>query len=277
VLFWTADVSKEAIMTFLLGLTAYGAARILTHRGGYWYVILASVGGVFIRPNEVLLALAGFTLAMLVRPANRGDRLTGPRRTVALVVLGSMLGVAIFVTFHYLPGTNGSLSLTQISKNNNTGVGAGFGSSNLSYSPGVLHYPQDIYAVLFNPLPFNAHGSGEWVSSFENLVLVGLILTSLRRLVLVPRVALARPYVAMCLLFTGAFLYAFASLGNAGLIERQRTVMLPFLLVLLCIPRGPRHRPPRYEWELPRRFRIERRRALALRPVPTRPRRAARP
>ena len=62
-------------------------------------------------------------------------------------MLGSMLGVAIFVTLHYLPGTNGSLSLTQISKNNNSGVGNGFGSSNLSYSPGILHYPQDIYAV----------------------------------------------------------------------------------------------------------------------------------
>jgi hypothetical protein len=276
ILFWTADVSKEAIMTFLLGLTAYGAARILTHRGGYWLVILASAGGIFIRPNETLLALGGFTMAMLVRPAEINDRLTGPRRTLALIVLGSMLGVAIFVTLHYLPGTNGSLSLTQISKNNNTGAGTGFGSSNLGYSPGIIHYPQDIYAVLFDPLPFNAHGSPEWVSSFENVVLVGLILTSLRRLVLMPRAALARPYVTMCLVFTAGFLYAFASLGNAGLIERERTVVLPFLLVMLCIPRGPRHRPPRYEWELPRRLRIQRRRALALRPANTRPRRAAR-
>ena len=36
-LFWTSDVSKEAIMTFLLGLTAYGCARILAHRGRGYY------------------------------------------------------------------------------------------------------------------------------------------------------------------------------------------------------------------------------------------------
>jgi hypothetical protein len=273
-IFWTSDVSKEAIMTFLMGLTAYGCARILAHRGGYWLVIAGSAGGVFIRPNEVLLALGGFTLAMLVRPADPNAKLAGPRRTSALILLGSMLGVAIFVTLHFLPGAT---SLTAISKNNNSTAGAGFGSSNLGYSPSVLAYPKDVYSVLFDPLPVNAHGGGQWITALENTVLVTVMLTSLRRLRLVPRVALARTYVTMCLFFTGSFLYAFASLGNLGLITRERTVMLPFLLVLLCIPRGPRHRPPRYEWELPRRARIERRKALALRPSAGRPRRAAPP
>ncbi len=143
-IFWTSDVSKEAIMTFLMGLTAYGCARILAHRGGYWMVVAGSAGGVFIRPNEVLLALGGFTLAMLFRPADPNTKFAGPRRTVALILLGSMLGVAIFVTLHFLPGTtNGSISLTEISKNNNSAVGtAGFGSSNLGYSPSIARLSQ---------------------------------------------------------------------------------------------------------------------------------------
>jgi Dolichyl-phosphate-mannose-protein mannosyltransferase len=275
-IFWTSDVSKEAMMTFLMGLTAYGCARILAHRGGYWMVVLGSAGGVFIRPNEVLLALGGFTLAMLFRPADPNTKFAGPRRTVALIVLGSMLGVAIFVTLHFLPGTKGSISLTEIAKNNNSAKGtAGFGSSTVGYSPSIAAYPKDVYAVLFDPLPLNAHGGGQWISALENSVLIYLIVTSLRRLRILPRVALARTYVTMSLFFTASFLYAFAALGNLGLITRERTVMLPFLLVILCIPRGPRHRPPRYEWELPRRARIERRRAMALRPSGVRPRRAA--
>jgi Dolichyl-phosphate-mannose-protein mannosyltransferase len=276
-IFWTSDVSKEAMMTFLMGLTAYGCARVLAHRGGYWMVVLGSAGGVFIRPNEVLLAIGGFTLAMLFRPADPNTKFAGPRRTVALIVLGSMLGVAIFVTLHFLPGTtNGSISLTEIAKNNNSAKGAaGFGSSNLGYSPSIAAYPKDVYSVLFDPLPINAHGGGQWISAVENSVLIWLILTSLRQLRILPRVALARTYVIMCLFFTASFLYAFAALGNLGLITRERTVMLPFLLVILCIPRGPRHRPPRYEWELPRRARIERRRAMALRPSGVRRRRAA--
>ena len=273
--FWTSDVSKEALMTFLLGMTAYGSARILAHRGGYLLVIAGSAGGVFIRPNEVLLALGGFVMAMVARPANPNAQLQGARRTVAVVVLSSMLAVAIFVTVHFLPG--GSLSLTQISKNNNTGTGAGFGSSNLGYSSSIFAYPKDLYAVLIDPLPFSAHGGGQLFSALENTVLLGVVFASLRQLRLVPRVALARTYVLMCAVFTVTFIYAFASLGNAGLIDRERTVMLPFFLVLLCIPRAPRHQKPRAEWELPRRARIERRRALAALPAGAgRPRRPAR-
>ncbi|HEY4947733.1 MAG TPA: hypothetical protein VII19_07520, partial [Acidimicrobiales bacterium] len=159
---------------------------------------------------------------------------------------------------------NGSLSLSQIS-HNNSGSGAGFGSSYAGYSPSVLAYPKDIYVVLFDPLPLNAHGGAQLLSAVENSVLVVALLISLRQLRMVPRASLARTYVVMCLVFSATFLYAFSSLSNLGLISRERTVMMPFFLVLLCIPRGPRHQPPRYEWELPRRDRLRRRKALALR------------
>jgi hypothetical protein len=261
-LFWTSDVSKEAIMTFLLGLTSYGCARILAHRGrGYPLIIACSAGGAFIRPNETLLALGGFTIAMLFRPVSPKVNFQGTRRTVALVVLGTMTGIAIFVTLHFLPGSN---SLTQISKNN-SGLGSGFGSSGLAYSANPIYYPKDVFVVLFDPLPINAHGSGEWVEAFENTLLAGVVLTSLRSLRILPRAAFARPYVMMCVVFTGAFCYSFASLGNLGLIAREAVVTMPFLLVMLCIPRGPRHAPPRYVWELRRRERVARRKTMARR------------
>ena len=164
-LFWTSDVSKEAIMTFLPGLTAYGCARILAHRGrGYLLIIACSVGGAFIRPNETLLGLGGFTVAMLFRPVSHNVRFQGPRRTMTLVVLGTMTGLAIFVTLHYLPGSSNGLSLTAISKNN-SGVGSGFGSGGITYSRNPLYYPKDVFVVLFDPLPFNAHGAGEWLEA----------------------------------------------------------------------------------------------------------------
>jgi hypothetical protein len=271
-LFWTSDVSKEAIMTFLLGLTAYACARILAHRGrGYVLIIACSVGGAFIRPNETLLALGAFTIAMLFRPASPTVRFQGTRRTVALIFLGAMTGVAIFVTLHFLPGSN---SLTQISKNN-SGAGSGFGSSGgLAYSASPVYYPKDVFVVLFDPLPFNAHGSGEWVEAFANTFLVAVVLTSFRALRILPRAAFARPYVMMCVVFTGAFCYSFASLGNLGLITREAVVTMPFFLVALCIPRGPRHAPPRYVWELRRRDRVARRKAMARRAGVSTPTRA---
>jgi hypothetical protein len=50
------------------------------------------------------------------------------------------------------------------------------------------------------------------------------------------RVAFARPYVLMCLVFTGASCYSFAALGDLGLITQEAAVTMPFFFVLLCIP-----------------------------------------
>ena len=148
---------------------------------------------------------------------------------------------------------------------NNQGPGSGFGSSGVGYSQSPLYYPKDIYVVLFDPLPFNAHGSGEKFQALQNTVLLGMLIASLRNLRILPRAAFARPYLIMCFVYVVSFCYFFAALGNLGLIAREATVMVPLYLGLLCIPRGPRRRPPRYIWELTRRQRAAYRRSGARR------------
>jgi hypothetical protein len=266
-IFWTADLSKEAIMTFLLGMAAFGCARILagqTRLSNWLLVAAACVGGAFIRPNAMLLEIGGFTVAMLFRPLSSDTRFQAGRRTSSLVFLGVMVALGVFVTLHFMPGLNGSLNLQQISKNN-TGTGAGFGSSGVSYSSNPLFYPKDVYVVLLDPLPFNAHGGGQMLEAAENTILLIVLLKSLRNLRIFFRASFARPYLLMCAVYVAAFFYAFASLGNLGLITRESTLNLPFLLVLLCIPRGPRGQPPRYVWELRRRARAARSRGAQAR------------
>jgi hypothetical protein len=77
---------------------------------------------------------------------------------------------------------------------------------------------------------------------------------------MVPRAAFSRAYVMMCAVYCLGFIYTFAALGNLGLITRERTLLFPFLMVLLSIPRAPKGRPPRFEWEVRRR---DRKRILA--------------
>jgi hypothetical protein len=261
-IFWTADVSKESIMMFALGLTAYGAAKFLARRpGGLVLVIPGVFIAAYVRPNELLLILAGFAVAMMVPTAASRRQLGGLRRLISLAFLGGLLAIAVGVTFHYLHGgVGGSLSLQQTNANNQ-GSGLGFGSSGVPYSTNLATFPRDIYEVLFNPLPFNFHGLGELVAAAENTVMLVLIVMSYRNLRMVPRASFARPYVMLCAVYTGAFLYTFAALGNLGLIERERTMMFPFLLVLLAVPRAPKNGPPRYEWELRRRARLQLRQA----------------
>ena len=126
-----------------------------------WLLILAAcAGSVFVRPNEMLLVLGGFTIAMIFRPTSASTKFEPARRTTSLVFLAAMVAVVMFLTLHFLPGLHGSVNLSTINKNNQ-GSGGGFGSSGVTYSQSPLDYPKDVYVVLFDPLPFNAHSSGE--------------------------------------------------------------------------------------------------------------------
>ena len=256
-IFWTADVSKEAIMMLSLGVASYGAAKVLVRRrGGFTLLAVGVAIGILIRPNELLVMLGGFAVALMVRPPDPEQVFSRIKRIGGLAFMSVLLGLAVFLTLHYLHSKGGSLSLQQTAANNQ-GTGAGFGSSGVAYSTSPATYWRDVYTVLFDPLPINAHGMGELIASLENMVIIGLILISLRNLRMAFRAAFARPYVMLCLVYSLGFIYAFAALGNLGLIERERTMLFPFFLVLLCIPRTPRGRPAVYEWEYRRRRRKE--------------------
>jgi hypothetical protein len=262
VIFWTADVSKEAIMMLSLGITSYGASKVLARRpGGFTLLAVGVAVGILIRPNDLLILLGGFAVALMVRPSGGRESLGGAKRIAGLAFMGSLLFLSVFLTLHYLHTSGGSLSLNQVSRGN-SGIGAGLGSSNIPYSSSPFAYWRDIYTVLLDPLPINAHGMSQMAAALENLLIVVLVLISLRELRMTVRASFARPYVMMCAVYSILFVYAFAALGNLGLITRERALLFPLFLVPLCIPRTPRGRPPAFDWELKRRARNRRRRAM---------------
>ena len=91
-------------------------------------------------------------------------------------------------------------------------------------------------AVVFRPWPYEAHNLQALLGSLEGVLLLALVLTSLRRLASVPHAMLKRPYVAFAFLFSVFFAYAFSSIGNFGILSRQRVQLYPLLVVLLCVP-----------------------------------------
>jgi hypothetical protein len=250
-LFWTAGISKETVMYVSMGVAAYGAARILTHRsGGLLLLALGSALGLYVRPQELLLFLAAVGAATLFRPRTRKG--LGGIRRVGVMILQVLLLLAAVALTHKVRG--GVTNLSTISANNAAASTSGT-SASVPYSTSPAAYPRDLYAVLLDPLPITAHGAGQYVAAVENSILVVLILMSLRRLRYAARAAFQRPYVMVAILYIVTWIYAFAALSNLGLIDRERVLMLPFLLVLLCIPISPKGEPKRYPWELSRRRR----------------------
>lgn len=259
-IFWTADVSKEAIMTIALGLIVYGLAKVLVRqRGGVLPIALGSFIAAWVRPNELFLVVGGAVVAVMIMPSAPWVHTSGARRALSFVFLAGVLALSAFLTVHFLHGKGGSLSLQGVTKNNSGKA------SSVSYSSSPGYFPHDVYVVLFDPTLLNAHGKGELLAALENLVIIGVILSSLRQLRILVRAAFARPYVMMCLIYSVGFIYTFAALGDLGLITRERTLLLPFFLVLLSIPRTPKGQPARYEWEYRREERKRRQRSRAAR------------
>ncbi len=240
--YWTADASKETMMYLSLGLVSYGAASVLAHkRGGAALLVIGTIIGIYVRPQELLLLMVAFAVAGLFRRRNAQKSLRGLRRILVMGLQAALLLAAVSLS-QQLAKHAPVFNLSVLAHNN-----AGEASS-LHYHPGPSGYPRDIYVVLFDPT-INAHGSAQKLAAVENFIIIGLILTSLRRIRRLPRAAFVRPYVLMCGLYTVAFPYAFAALNNLGLIDRERVLLLPLLLVLLAVPVSPRGQPPMYPWE----------------------------
>jgi hypothetical protein len=259
-LFWTSDVSKEAVMMLALGVATFGTARVLARvPRGYPFIVLGIALGIATRPNEFALLLGGFTVAMVFRRPDEEKQMRAIRRVGSLIFLGLILGLTAVLTAKFVhSSSSGSVSnlLNQANKNN-SGHGVGFGSSNVGYSSDPLLFPKDVYTVLFDPLPITAGSLTQVLAAGENTVILVLVLTSLRRLRLLFRIGRERAYVVLCTVYSGAFIYSFAALGNLGLITRERTLLFPFLLVLLAVPMAPKGEPPQYAWEKRRLSRRE--------------------
>ncbi len=258
-LFWTADVSKEAYMLFGLGLAAYGIALIMVgKRGGYLSLLVGGAFALVIRPDEIVILIVGFALAMVLRAVTRSGTALRRRNVFTMAAAFVFVAGTVFVTtlvashfLHTITSSGVGNGLNKLAANNQ-GTGAGFGSSSVTYSSNPLWYPRDVYTVLFDPLPFSAHSITQLIAAGENILILLVILFAIPRLRYLPRVCLQRPYVFSALFYSVIFMFAFAALGNLGLITRERTLLLPFLFVVLAFPVAQPGAAP-YPWQRRRR------------------------
>ena len=100
-----------------------------------------------------------------------------------------------------------------------------------------LKYPLAAVTVLFRPFPFEAGNVVAALSALEGIFLIYLMVKEWARLRSLGRMMRRSPYVAYCVGVVLMFIYAFSALSNFGILARQRVQVLPFFLVLLCLPR----------------------------------------
>jgi hypothetical protein len=167
-----------------------------------------------------------------------------------LAVVGILIAsrTADFLRVDEVSTTSVDAVLTRI-ESRELGGGSDFQSQLIS-SPADV--PGATVTILFRPFPWEAMTIQALAAALEGVLLLGLTVAAWPRLRAIWKFRQGRPFVVMCLAYIAMFIYAFSSFDNFGLIARQRVLVYPFLLALLCLPtvaelrhrRIPVPRPP---------------------------------
>jgi hypothetical protein len=238
-LYWPSSIGKEAWMLFTLGIVAYGAALVLTYRThGYVVLGIGLAATALVRPHVTLLAFVAFFVAYLVRRRSWRESqlgLLGRLIGLAVIVAAGVLIVTQTAHFFHLDTIDGG-SVDQVldrTVDQSSDGGSEFATARVT-SP--AEYPYATLSVLFRPFPWEAGNAQALAAAIEGVVVMALFIISVPRLVRMPGFAVRTPYVMFALAYTGLFILAFSAIGNFGLLARQRTQVLPFVLVLIAVP-----------------------------------------
>jgi len=252
--YWGSSIGKEAVVGFCLGVTAYGASLVLSRKGhtgfGVLLTALGLVGTAIVRPHFAAIWAGGIVIALVARVVldtfrQRGDdeRRRFQVGTIALlVVAGIGFAVVANVAIEFLPTDGGDENapitdqfgsiFDEVEDRTTTG---GSAIDTISVG-GPWDYPWAAARTMTRPLLPEARSLGELLPAVEMTILLVVGVFSWRRLANTPKLMLTTPYLVFAALCVVTFGVAFASIGNLGILVRQRSLVLPLLLVFWCLP-----------------------------------------
>lgn len=260
--FWTSLLGKDSWMFFFTGWATYAVGHLLKkirmrHVFGF---IVSLMFVTLIRPPVGVTLLVVFGVCMILSlqsrmPAGGSEAILRPAGYIlfSLVIIGGMVGATITPLRQYIGGYSeyigqdsegGSLvqGMVGVALYKHVGLSAEGGSSlEAAVSEGtitaVLQYlPGGMFTFLFRPFVFEAHNAVALMAAFDATLLLILVLWRWKHLLVALRSVLSRPFVGFCF---GMFLLLTAALSfetNFGAIVRHRTMVIPFLFVLLAVP-----------------------------------------
>ena len=261
--YWPSSIGKEAVMILWLGIASYGVAHLMSRRRFLRPFLVMSIGlagAAVVRPHMAGLWIAGLLPALLValfagtgqrdRRDRRGGRAAERFVLLSLIVVAAVALVLVgLATVRYLhfrgedtAATTDKLTLILNETTRRTTDGGS------RYVPPPVHgltdWPYAALRTLTRPLLTEASGSGQLLSALEMTGFLMICLICVKRVANLPRLLVSTPYLtfAMTALFFGGLV--FASFGNLGILARQKSLLLPLMLLIPCVPvrsykRGP--------------------------------------
>ena len=198
-----------------------------------------------VRPHFAALWLGALVVAMVTGVVTGRSTRAGSNRLVQIgLALVAAVGLVVVarVTLQFLSPTADDESASVgnsfdiIGKDTSRRSTVGGSSFEPIVVTGPADYPMAILRTLTRPLLPEATSISMLIPAVETTALLLLVAVGWRRLMMLPRMLLTTPYVAFSALITIMGGLAFSRFGNLAILVRQRSLILPALLVLVCLP-----------------------------------------
>jgi len=242
-LFWPSSIGKDAVMVFGLGLATFGLARALRHlsvRSAVAFGVGLTVM-TFVRPPIGAIMVAGAGIAFVLRPSRMKTGVGGALAwTLGMPVVVLLATFMFLVAAHWLKveGATDPIQRYEFAREGLSKGGSAFQAPSLSSPVGAA---EAVATALFRPFPWEIGNPLVAVAGMEGLVLMGLFAVKIRS---VGRTLVSwRNGMAIAVtIITILLIVVMTGFTNFGLLVRQRTTLLPFLLML---PTAMDNRRPR--------------------------------
>jgi hypothetical protein len=243
ILFWPSSIGKEALMQFAIGSAALGTAHIFN--GRLVRGVLVALPGAWlmsvVRPHLLALAALAAAGAFVIGRSPRKARAATAKSSLVkpiglvLVVFIAVFAVSAGANSLGLPSLSlGSVQAELDATTASTQQGSSsFNNGQNSLSP--FRLPQGMVTVLLRPFPWEVGGGLQTLASLEGVALAAFIVLRRKSLAVSLRHVRSVPFLFYCWTVTILYALTFQAFANFGLLDRQRSLVLPALYVLLCL------------------------------------------
>lgn len=263
--YWGSSIGKEAVVGFFLGLIAAGAALAFNdadrRRSGIALAAIGTIGAAMIRPHFAAIWVGAAGIAFAVRLVSNAARRDRSRRNGSRFGALAMLGLAGIgflmvstLTLNYLNPNEVATDdaaevaitdrISEIFETTEDRTTTGSSALELVSTGNPLNYPYAAFRTLTRPLLIEADNLTELLPAVEMTMLLTLAALWWRRFSNLPRLMLGNPYLVFAFVCVVTFGVAFASIGNLGILVRQRSLVFPLMLLFWCVPERTPHTPP---------------------------------
>lgn len=240
ILFWSSFIGKDAPIQFFIALTCLGFAE-LTQRSssrGILYCALGLTGTMLVRAHVAAMLAIAMTFPFAVGKPKAGG--TGKAAKIILIpvlCVGTYFFISQAQSFLLANGDDAnrsgnatSAAMIADAETKNSQIGGSAFNQGASLPVRIVESP----FLLFRPFPWEMRTPMALAAAVESVGLMALCWRRRREIWLMLR-HWRDPYTGFILMYTVVFMIAFGgAISNFGILLRQRIMMTPVVLMLLC-------------------------------------------